>query len=48
MSDIEKAEKNKMVEQGVVLSAPPTDKAATVVFAPKKTALYGHALTTGA
>ena len=36
MRDIEKAEVDKMVEQGVAVPAPPTDWAAPVVFAPKK------------
>ena len=36
MRDIEKAEVDKMVEQGLAVPAPPTDWAAPVVFAPKK------------
>ena len=36
MCDIEKAEEDNMVEQGMAVPALPTDWAASVVFAPKK------------
>ena len=48
MRDIEKAEVDKMVEQGVAVPAPPTDWAAPVVFAPKKDGTLRFSWTTGA